>query len=198
VERPANTYKEIFMRTKKFVLTILGMLAGIITAGTGISAAEYDLEAYLKRVEHYNLDIAYAHKGLETAKQNTVQARSALLPSIGVQGAYTRNLQDVMQSTPVAADLSSGRIIRQDADSNYDNEFTLGIGITQKLFDASAMGQYNQARKGTAVQEQTLEALRRNLRNNAKKNVCPDPTRPFGGCNHGILGKYQRSNVSEY
>jgi outer membrane protein TolC len=157
------------MRAKTVILFVFVILAGLITAGTGISAAEYDLEAYLKQVEQYNLDITYAYKELETAKQNTAQARAALLPSIGAQGSYTRNLQDMMQSTPVAADLSTGRIIRQDMDSNYDNELTLGLGITQKLFDASALGQYDQARKGAAIQGQALESLRQNIRSNAKK-----------------------------
>ncbi|WP_041611054.1 TolC family protein [Treponema primitia] len=146
---------------------VLALLCGLVVMTA--NAGEYDLESYLRRVEQNNPDLSLAYKELDLAKENVVQARSALLPNIGAQGSYTRNLQDIKQSAPVAADLTTGRIIRQDIDSNYDNELTLGVGVNQTIFDAAALSRYNQARKGREIQEQALETRRQNLRAAAKK-----------------------------
>jgi outer membrane protein TolC len=54
-------------------------------------------------------------------------------------------------------------------DANYDNELTLGVGLKQTIFDAGAIANYSQAKKGQAIREQSFEAVKQNLRNAAKK-----------------------------
>jgi hypothetical protein len=59
-------------------------------------------------------------------------------PNIGAQAGYTRNLSDMMTSTPIASNPVSGALIYQDIDTNRDNEFTIGLGVNQTLFDAAS------------------------------------------------------------
>jgi outer membrane protein TolC len=68
-----------------------------------VQAEEYDLAAYLAKVEQNNPDLTLALKELELTRTSVSQARSAFFPNIGVQGGYTRNLTDAMRSTPAAS-----------------------------------------------------------------------------------------------
>ena len=136
---------------------------------TNVRAEEYDLAAYLAKVEQNNPDLALAEKELALAGTSVVQARSAFFPNIGIQGGYTRNLTDAMRSTPVASTSGGGPLIYQDVDSNYDNELTLGIGVSQTLFDAGTIASYNRARKGLSIREQSFEAARLSIQCAAKK-----------------------------
>jgi outer membrane protein TolC len=69
----------------------------------------------------------------------------------------------------VASQPGGGPLIFQDVRTNYDNELTLGIGVNQTLFDAGAIANYNKARIGTAIREQSLEATRLSVLCAAKK-----------------------------
>ncbi|GHV90394.1 adeC/adeK/oprM family multidrug efflux complex outer membrane factor [Spirochaetia bacterium] len=134
-----------------------------------VEAGEYDLAAYLARVRQYNPDIALASKEIALAKTSVAQARAAFLPAIGLQGGYSRNFLDSMRSTPVASLPGGGPLVYQDVDSNYDNELTFGLGVTQTLFDAGAIANYNKARKGQAIREESSEAVKQNIQSAAKK-----------------------------
>jgi outer membrane protein TolC len=133
------------------------------------AASEYDLSAYLLTVQKNNPDIALAYKELLLSRESVNQARAPLLPGIGAEGSYTRNLLDMPRSTAVKSDPVSGRFIYQDVDTNYDNEISIGVGVTQKLFDPSAWTRYRQAQKGFSLQEQAFEAARQNILWAAKK-----------------------------
>ncbi|MDR1470762.1 MAG: TolC family protein [Spirochaetaceae bacterium] len=133
------------------------------------AALEYDLSAYLHAVEQNNTDIALAYRELLLSREQVKQARSPLLPGIGAEGNYTRNLQDMPRSTAVASRPGGGPLIYQDVDTNYDNELSIGVGLTQKLFDPAAWAQYRQAKKGLSIREQAFEATRQNIRSAAKK-----------------------------
>jgi len=109
-------------------------------AVSAASADEYDLETYLTLVERNNPDLLLRFKDIELAETDAALARSAFLPRAGVQGGYNRNLQDVR--------------------TNYDNELTMGIGITQILFSAGALSNYSKAKLGKAIREQSFEAAR--------------------------------------
>jgi len=131
-------------------------------AVTAVPAEEYDLETYLALVERNNPDLLIRFKDIELAGTDIALARSALLPRAGVQGGYTRNLTKRMQSMPVASMPNGGPLVYQDVRANYDNELTLtqGVGISQVLFSAGAISNYNKAKLGKAIREQSFEAAR--------------------------------------
>lgn len=139
------------------------------TAAVAAAEGDYSLESYLRKVESDNRDLKLAREDLLQAEQSVVQARSALLPTVAAQYSYTRNLVDVMQTSPVASQAGGGQLIYQDVDSNFDNESTIGLGVNQKLFDAQAIASYSQARKAREVRVAALETTRRSIRTAAKK-----------------------------
>jgi outer membrane protein TolC len=143
----------------------------IIVCMTALNAAalEYDLSAYLRLVEQDNIDIALAYRELLLSREQVNQALAPLLPGIGAEGSYTHNLLDMPRSTAVASRSGGGPLIYQDVDSNYDHELSIGIGVTQKLFDPGAWMQYRQAKKGLSLREQIFETARQNILTAAKK-----------------------------
>jgi len=151
---------------KRFISFIIAVmcLTAIVAA-----AEEYDLASYLALVERNNPDILLAYKNLELSNTGVAMARSAFLPSAGVQGGYNRNLLEQSQSMAVASTGQSGPLIFQDVRSNFDNELTLGIGVNQMIFSASAISNFNKAKVGRAIQEQSYEAVRLAVLSAAKK-----------------------------
>ena len=150
---------------KQFTLSLVLVCLAALNA----AALEIDQPAYLRLVDQNNTDIALAYRELLLSQEQVKQARSPLLPGIGAEGSYTRNLQDMPRSTAVASLPGGGPLVYQDVDTNYDNEFSIGVGVTQKLFDPSAWMQYRQAKKGLSIQEQAFEVSRQNILVAAKK-----------------------------
>ncbi|GHT77360.1 adeC/adeK/oprM family multidrug efflux complex outer membrane factor [Spirochaetia bacterium] len=150
---------------KFFLLALFAMRV----SSANIQAEEYDLAAYLAKVEQNNPDLALVAKETALAKTGVTQARASFLPSVGLQGGYTRNLTDDMRSTPVASVPGGGPLVYRDLDSNYDNELTLGFGVNQTLFDAGTITNYSRARQGQKIRESSLEAARQNIRCAAQK-----------------------------
>jgi outer membrane protein TolC len=107
-------------------------------------------------------------KDVELAKTGVSMARSAFLPSAGVQGGYNRNFIERTQSMAVAS-TGPGPLVFQDVRNNFDNELTLGIGISQTLFNAGALSNYNKAKIAQAIREQSLEAAHEAILCAAKK-----------------------------
>jgi len=138
----------------------LCVILSVIFAITAVSAEEYDLETYLALVERNNPDLLMRFKDIELAKTDIALARSAFLPRAGVQGGYNRNLIERTQSTAVASMPGGGELIYRDIRANFDNELTMGIGISQVLFNAGAISNYNKAKLGKAIREQSFEAAR--------------------------------------
>lgn len=141
-------------------------------------AADYDLASYLSKVERDNTTVSLSRSDLSSAEQGVKQARAALLPTVALQGSFKRNLLDMEQSTAVAADLNreleqTGSklhpLIRQDVDTNFDNELTLALGVNQKIFDAESLARYQQAKTARTLRSQALETTRRAVRAAAKK-----------------------------
>ena len=149
---------------KIFALTVVFLFTAF-----SVMAAEYDLSAYLAKVEQNNPDLALAQRELELAGTSLAQARAAFLPSAGLQGGYTRNFIDIKQSMAVASLPTGGPLIFQDVKTNFDNELVLGVGMNQTLFDAGAITNYNKAKKGKAIQEQSFEAARLSILCASKK-----------------------------
>ncbi len=119
------------MNKKLFLGKILLLLGLCSAAAEGIT-----LDEYISLVEKNSKQLMIAARDLEIADANEKMARSQAYPSIGAETGYTRNLTDVKRSYPVAVDPSgSGYLIWQDIDSNYDNEYSFGISMTQNLFN---------------------------------------------------------------
>jgi outer membrane protein TolC len=126
------------MRRVKILFLVLLMY------GAAFAAAEtYSLEDYLARVEKFSKDLTLSRQDLEKADVTVSQAWSSLLPSLGLEAGYTRNLWDVEQSTPIGASTTpSGSmypLIRKDVDTNMDNELSLGAGLQQSIFNMQAL-----------------------------------------------------------
>jgi len=134
-----------------------------------LSAGEYDIASYLALVEKNNPDLLIKFKDIELAKTGVSMARSALLPQAGVQGGYSRNLNEQLQLMPVASLPGGGPLVWQNVRANYDNNLSMGIGLTQVLFNAGAISNYNKAKLGRAIQEQSFEAAKQAILCAAKK-----------------------------
>jgi outer membrane protein TolC len=83
-----------------------------------------------------------SRQDVEKADATVSQAWSAILPSVGLEAGYTRNLWDIEQSTPVGASTTARGsmypLIRQDIVTNTDNELSLGVGVQQNIFNVKA------------------------------------------------------------
>ena len=150
---------------KKF-LSCAVLLTFFVAASA--SANEYDLETYLALVQRNNPDLLLRFKDIELAGTDVTMARSALLPRAGVQGGYNRNLTERTQSM-AAPSRTSGQLEWQELRTNLDNELTMGIGISQVLFNAGAISNYQKAKLGRAIREQSFEAARQVVLCAAKK-----------------------------
>ncbi|MCP5515184.1 MAG: TolC family protein [Spirochaetales bacterium] len=116
---------------KKLIMSILFLAVYCRLFGTEIT-----LEKYIKLVEKNSKELMNAAKDVEMAGATEKAAKSQAYPLIGAQTGYTRNLTDIEQSYPVAVDPSgSGMLIYKDIDTNYDNEYSFGISLTQNLFN---------------------------------------------------------------
>jgi hypothetical protein len=153
-------------------------LVMVYLAALNATAEEYDLSAYLQKVQQNNSGITLAYQELRLSREQVNQARAPLLPGIGAEGSYARNLRDMPRSTPVASVSGGGPLVYQDVDSNYDNELSIGIGVTQKLFDPSAWIQYRQAKKGFPFRNRPLRLPGRTFFA-PRKNSTPKPGLPF-------------------
>ena len=153
--------------------TLFAAIVVAVSISAAVSAADYDLATYLSKVEAGNTVVALARRDLDSAAQSVVQARSALLPTVALQGSYKRNLLDLEQSTAVAASATAVNgvypFIRKDVDTNFDNELMLALGVNQKIFDAEALARYQQAKTGRTLRSQALETTRWAVRASAKK-----------------------------
>jgi outer membrane protein len=98
-------------------------------------------------------------KDIESANTDIAMARSVFLPRAGVQGGYNRNFIEQTQSMAVAS-TGVGPLHFEDVRTNFDNELIMGIGISQTLFNAGALSNYNKAKLGKAVREQSFEAAK--------------------------------------
>ena len=145
------------------VITVMFFQAVIVSAG------EYNLDSYLAMVERNNPDLLVMFKDIELARTDIALARSMFFPRAGVQGGYNRNLIDRTQSMAVASMPAGGPLVFQDVRTNYDNELTMGVGISQVLFSAGAISNYNKAKLGQAIRQQSYEAAREAVLCAAKK-----------------------------
>jgi len=157
---------------KKTMLSVILLICLTITT---VSAEEYDLDSYLVLVERNNPDLLIMFKDIELAGSDIALARSMFLPRAGVQGGYNRNFIEQTQLMALPAQPNSintnnpQQVIFLDQRTNFDNELTMGVGISQVLFSAGAISNYNKAKLGRAIREQSFEAARQVVLCAAKK-----------------------------
>lgn len=141
----------------------------LVLSAAWVSAEDYSLSAYLQRVEQQNLDLALAQKELDSASEGVVQARSALLPSVAVQGGYNRNLKEITQPYPVASLPTGGPLVYQNVRTNYDNELSVALSANQTIFNATSLARYQQAKTALELQKKVYDTTRLNILGAAKK-----------------------------
>jgi outer membrane protein TolC len=146
----------------------------MIFAAAFAAAEDYSLEDYLARVERFSKDLTLSRQDVEKADVTVSQAWSALLPTVGVQGGYTRNLWDIEQSTPVGVNLPAGPsgfypLARQEIDSNMDNELSLGVGVEQTIFNMKAIAALRASRQYKNLYGTAYDEAKRLITNAARK-----------------------------
>lgn len=115
--------------------SIIAALVLMITFSSPIFSESYTLENYIENVEKNSRQLVQAAKDMIIAETNEKTAKSQTLPTIGIQLGYIRNLTDVEQPYPVAADLGTGYLITQDIDINSNNDFSFGLSLDQQVFN---------------------------------------------------------------
>jgi len=107
---------------KTAAICLLLFSAAVYSFGTEIT-----IDDYIRLVEKNSKQLLQAARDIEIADATEKTVRSQAYPMIGAELGYTRNLNDIKQPMPVAADTSSGMLIYQDIDINTDNEFSFGL-----------------------------------------------------------------------
>ncbi len=134
-----------------------------------LGAEDLTLNEYLQKVSADNPDIALSWQNVASASESVIQARSALLPAVGVSADYVRNLSDIMQSTAVASAGAGQPLVYQDVDTNMDNELTLAAGVSQTILNPEATARYAQARRNRQIQGNVDSFTRKSILTAAKK-----------------------------
>ncbi|MCL1817494.1 MAG: TolC family protein [Spirochaetaceae bacterium] len=137
------------------------------------AAENYSLEDYLARVEKFSKDLSLSRQEVEKADVTVSQAWSALLPTVGVEAAYTRNLWDVKQSQPVGVNLPaspSGFYPLERLDiKNPDNALSLGLGVQQSVFNLKALAALQASKEYKNLSDAAHTEVRRLIINLARK-----------------------------
>ena len=95
----------------------------------------YTLEDYIKEVEKNSRQLKQAANDVLIAETDEKAAKSQALPTVGAQAGYTRNLNDIETSYPVASVGGGGPLIWDDVDINSDNDFSFGLSLDQQVFN---------------------------------------------------------------
>jgi outer membrane protein TolC len=154
------------------ILTALAALFAISTVSAG-AAEEYTLQTYVAVVEKNNRDMQLAQLNTKVARETVHEALAALLPAAGISAGYTRNLTDVQQ--PAAAYAHDAGLAGvypiqyENADSNYDNEMQIALGVSQNIYNPDAVAKYELAEKNLAIQCTSEQFTRQLLLTTAKK-----------------------------
>lgn len=114
---------------------ILFLFSLLTLISAPVFSESYTLENYITGVEKNSRQLIQAAKDVVIAETSENAAKSQALPTIGVQAGYTRNLNDINQIMPVAADTGSGDFIYQELDMNSDNDFSFGLSLDQQIFN---------------------------------------------------------------
>ena len=149
--------------------TLLLITLLLSAAFFNLTAAEITLENYILLVEKNSRQLMTAAKDVEVAGSNEKAAKSQVYPQIGAQAGYTRNLTDIEQSYPVASDPASGMLVYKDLDSNYDNEYSFGLSLSQELFNMKVFNAIKASREYKLMSSDIYDIHRQAVVTIAKK-----------------------------
>ena len=122
------------MKLRK-VFTAAAALAFISMAAAPLFSENYTLEEYITGVEKNSRQLKQAANDVIIAGTQEKAAKSQALPTVGARAGYTRNLNDIEQSYPVASSAGGGPLIWDDVDANLDNDFSFGLSLDQQVFN---------------------------------------------------------------
>ncbi|MCL2705565.1 MAG: TolC family protein, partial [Spirochaetaceae bacterium] len=142
----------------------------LAAAAVNLAALDITLEAYVQLVEKNSKQLMAAAKELEIAIATEKAARSQTLPLIGAEAGYARNLLEIKQPVPVAANPSNHyALIYQDMVVNKDNEFTFGLGLNQQIFNLKVFNAIKASKQYKLMSGYIYDAQRQAIITIAKK-----------------------------
>ena len=146
------------------------ILIGVFLAMTGqVGSAEiYTLSTYLDAVMQQNKDLKVAGEEKKTGKLQQKEARSAALPSVGLEAGYTRNLSDYYMYFDKSA-LAPGESGLIKAPIKRDNEFSSTIALQQTLYSSEVGSAIRASEQYTQLLDYTFEATEQAVLTGAKK-----------------------------
>ena len=119
----------------KTVISAAAVLIFAAAVSAPVFSESYTLEDYITGVEKNSRQLKQAAKDVIIAETNEKAAKSQALPTIGAQAGWTRNLNDIETSYPVASVDGGGLLIWDDIDINSDNDFSFGLSLDQQVFN---------------------------------------------------------------
>lgn len=134
------------------------------------------LDQFLLLVEENSLQLENARTDRSLAEVQERLARSQVYPTVAGQVGYTRNLTDIEQSVPVYADGNGSTaafgiypLQYQEIDVNADNDLSLGLSVTQKVFDMSVFRALEASSQYTTLTGTAFDATRQGILTEAKR-----------------------------
>jgi len=151
------------------------LLAFIFTAvAINLPALEITLDDYVRLVIRNSKQLMVAAKDLEIAHSTGRAARSQALPLIGAEAGYRRNLLEITHPVPIGVIVDPSapgfsQLMFQDMRVNTDNEFTLGLSLSQQIFNLKVFNAIRASREFNRMSGHIYEAQRAAIINIAKK-----------------------------
>ncbi|MCG8477590.1 MAG: TolC family protein, partial [Spirochaetales bacterium] len=165
-------------RTGRLIRFLIATLLVVSSTGVGAQETSLDLEEFLALVEAESLRLEQFRTDRDLAAVQEDLARSQIFPFVGGEVGYTRNVLDIEQDFAVAADSNqeiggtgSGvfPLIAEPIDVNSDNDYSFGVSIQQRLFDATVFRAIEASEQFTTLTGTVYEASRQSILTGAKR-----------------------------
>ena len=118
------------MIRRKLYVWFIGLWLCMWTGSVGF-AQQFDLKTYVERVKYEHPDSKQIAYKIKLAEEETKIAKSAILPNIGVEGAYQRDFNKNFLF------INDGTGEQLKFRTNFNNSVSANVTLTQTVFDAS-------------------------------------------------------------